>query len=126
MCDKTVSDDFFMLKYFLDRYKTQKISDKAVDNFLPALKFLPEWFLTSKMIKKLDDALFANDYIIFINEDFNNVTFFGGEMSILRVDLYKINLDDVNFDEDDPQTIICIRLMVRVIDTNNANHVKKI
>ena len=47
-------------------------------------------------------------------------------MSIFRIDLYKINLDDINFEEDDPQTIICIRLMVRVIDTNNANHVKKI
>ena len=31
-------------------------------------------------------------------------------MVILSVDV-NINLDDVNFDEDDPETIICVRLM---------------
>ena len=30
---------------------------------------------------------------------------------ILRVDLNNISLDDVNFDEDDPETIIHVRLM---------------
>ena len=28
--------------------------DKAGDDCLAALKFIPDWFLTSKMIKKLD------------------------------------------------------------------------
>ena len=87
-----------MLKYCFDRYKNQQICDKAVNGFLPTLKFVPDWFVTSNMIKKLDDALFANDGIIFINEDSNNVTFFGGEMGILSVDLAKINLDEYNFD----------------------------
>ena len=32
-------------------------------------------------------------------------------MSILRIDLNVINLDDVNFDQDDPETIIHIRLI---------------
>ena len=27
--------------------------DKAVNDFLPALKFVPDWFVTSKMIKTL-------------------------------------------------------------------------
>ena len=63
------------------------------------------------MIKKLDHALFANSNIIFINEVSISVTFFGGEMSILSVYLDKINLDDVNFDEDDPEIIIHTRLM---------------
>ena len=40
---------------------------KAIDIFLPKLKSVPDWFVTSKMIKKLDDALFANDDIILIN-----------------------------------------------------------
>ena len=35
--------------------------DKAVDYFLPVLKFVLDWFFPSNMIKKLDDALFAND-----------------------------------------------------------------
>ena len=43
---KTFSEDSFMLKYCLDRYKTQEIRDKAIDNFLPTLKFVPDWFFT--------------------------------------------------------------------------------
>ena len=31
MRDKVVDKYFFTLKYFLDRYKTHKICDKAVD-----------------------------------------------------------------------------------------------
>ena len=54
MCNKIVSGDAFILKHFLDRYKTQGMRDKAVDAFLPTLKFIPDWYVTS-MIKKLDD-----------------------------------------------------------------------
>ena len=61
-------------KYCLDRQKTQEMCGKAVDAFPPTLKFVPDWFLTRKMIKKLDD-LFSNDDIIFVNEDSNFVTF---------------------------------------------------
>ena len=39
--------------------------DKAVDDFLPILKFVPDLFVTSKMFQKLDDILFANDDIHF-------------------------------------------------------------
>ena len=67
MCDKVVFEDPFMLKYCLDRYRTQEMWDKAFDAFLPALKFVPHCFVTSKMIKKLDDVLFTNDDMIFIN-----------------------------------------------------------
>ena len=45
-----------------------------------------------------------------LNEDSNNLTFFGDEIGILSVDLDKINLDDVNFDEDYPKTSIHVRL----------------
>ena len=79
--------------------------------------------VTSMIIKKLDDALFANDKI-FINEDSNNVTSFGGEMGILRVDLDKINLGDLNFCEDDPQTIIHVRIMAS--HNKYENHIKTI
>ena len=50
MCDKAISEDPFMLVYFPDKYKTQKTFDKAVDNCLAASKFIPDWFVTSKMI----------------------------------------------------------------------------
>ena len=63
------------------------------------------------MIKKLDDDLFCNDDIIFVNEDSNFVTYFSDEMGIRSVDLNNINLDNANFDEDDLETIIHVRLM---------------
>ena len=104
MCYKVISNDPFMLKYCLDWYKTHKICHKAVNHFLSALKFAPDWFVTSKMIKDILNALFSNDYIIFVNEDSNYVTFLGGETGFFSVGLDKINLGNVNFDEDDPET----------------------
>ena len=43
---------------------------------LAVLKLAPDWFVTSKMLEKLDSALHVNDNILFHNEDFNKVTFF--------------------------------------------------
>ena len=43
--------------------------DKAFDAFLPTLIFFPDWFVTFKLIKKLDDVLFSNVDITFINPD---------------------------------------------------------
>ena len=110
MCDKAFSEDPFMLKYCLDRYKTQEMCGKAVDDFLPTLKFVPDCLVTSKMIKKLYDTVFADDDILFFVEDSGNVSFLSDEMGILSVNLDNINLYDGNFYEDDPETIIYVRL----------------
>ena len=85
--------------------------DKVVYDFLPALKFIPDWFVTNKMIKKLHTALYAVDDILFCDEDSGNVMFCCNEMDILSVDLNNINLDDTNYDEDDPETIIHVRFL---------------
>ena len=61
--------------------------DKAVDDCLPALKFVPDWFVTSKMIKKVFTALHADENIVYFNEDSVNVTFCCNEMGILSVNL---------------------------------------
>ena len=53
MCDKSAFKDSFMLKYCHDRYKTQELCDKNVDDFLPAFKFVPDWFVTRKLIETL-------------------------------------------------------------------------
>ena len=87
------------------------MNDKVVDDFLPALKFIPNWFVTSKMIKKLHNTLFTDDGMLFFDGDSVSVTFFGDELGILSVDINNINLDDVSFFEDDPETIIHVRLM---------------
>ena len=46
-----------MLNYCLDSHKSQEISDKAADAFLPTLIFLQVWFATNKMLGKLDDVV---------------------------------------------------------------------
>ena len=40
MCDKAFNKSFLAYFYILDEYKTQQISDKAVDDCLDALKFV--------------------------------------------------------------------------------------
>ena len=39
----------FLVVYCLDKNKSQKVCDEAVDDCLAALKLIPDWFLTSKM-----------------------------------------------------------------------------
>ena len=69
MCDSVISEDPFSIVFFPDKYKTQIMCDEAVDDCLAALKFIPDWIVTNKMLQKLDNALHAND------EDFDKVTF---------------------------------------------------
>ena len=85
--------------------------DKTVDAFLPTLKCAPDWFVTNKKFEKLDDVLFSNDDIVFVIADSDNVIFFSENMGLSTIDLNNINLDDDNFVEDDPETIIHLRLM---------------
>ena len=99
-------------QYIILINKTQKKCDEAVDNYLAALKFFPNYFVTSKILKKFDNTLHANNDILFHNEDFDKVTFIANQINILAVDLEKINLDN-NFDEDD------------VVNLKNAEHLKK-
>ena len=47
----------------------------------------------------------------FFDEDSGNVTFSSDELGVLSIDLNNNNLDDINFDEDDSETIIHVRIM---------------
>ena len=50
--------------------------------------------------------------MLFYNKDFDKVTFIANQRHIFAVDLHEIDLDnDNNFDEDDPDTIIHVRLV---------------
>ena len=49
--------------------------DKAVDDGLAALKFVPDWFDSSKLIKKLCTALYSDKNILYFHEDSSNVIF---------------------------------------------------
>ena len=73
MCDKVVSKELFMLKYCLDRHKTQEMCDKAVGACLPALRLVPDWFIRNKMLEKHDNVAFTNDDI-----DFDDIVIVNG------------------------------------------------
>ena len=95
--------------------------DEAVDECLAELKF----FVTSKMIKKPFTALFADEKILYFNEDSSNVTFCCNQMGILSVNLNNINLDDTNYQEDDSDTIVLIRLLAWHIKSEKRKALKK-
>ena len=57
-----------------------KMCDEAVDDFLPSLNFIRDWFVTNKMIKKLFTALYADVNILYFDEDSGNVLFNVDEM----------------------------------------------
>ena len=124
MCERIISDEpFFSIGYVPDN--TQQICDKAVDDCLVALEFVPDWFIRSKMIKILFTALYADENIFYFNEDSGHAIVDCNEMGILNIDLYNINLDDTNYDEDDPDTIILIRLLVWHIKFEKGKALKK-
>ena len=76
------------------------------------------------MIKKLYTALYADDGLLFFDEDSGDLTFCCDQTSILSVNLSNINLDN-NFDEDDPDTIILTRLLTWHIKSNKRKALKK-
>ena len=109
MHHRVVSEDLFLVVYCPVKYKTQIICDKAVDDFLATLNLITDWFVTTKMIKELCTALYADENIFYFNEDFVTVVFF--KMDIFDIDHNSINLDN-NFDKHDPDTIFLIRILV--------------
>ena len=63
------------------------------------------------MIERLLNALYVDDNVLYLDEDSGNVIFSCNKMGVLGIDLNNINLDDTNYDEGFPQTIIRIRLL---------------
>ena len=61
LCDKVVSEDPFTLKYCPDKCKMQVMHDKAFDSCFVSSKFVPDWFVTNKMIEKLDSVIFYDN-----------------------------------------------------------------
>ena len=84
--------------------------DKPVDGSIATFKLIPDWFVTTEMIKKLFTSLYADKNILCFDEGSSNVVFDWKGMGILNIDFNKISLDD-KFDEDDPDTNILSRLL---------------
>ena len=65
MSGKVVSEDPFLIVYCPDKYKTQRMCDEAVDDSLATFRLIPDWFVTSKIIKELYTALYADENILY-------------------------------------------------------------
>ena len=126
MGDRVVSEDLFLTVYCPDKYITQIICDKAVDDSLVILKLILDWFVTSIMIKELFTALYADENILYFDEDFGNAVFSCNETGILNIDLNNNNNPDNNFDEDDPDAIIHIRLLAWDIKFQKCKALKEL
>ena len=61
--------------------------DQAVYDYLAALKHILDRFVTSKMVEDLYTELYADENILYFNEDYGNVAFSCNEKSILNIDL---------------------------------------
>ena len=110
---KNMSQNCFQRSFYgkILWWKAQKTCDEDFNDSHSALSFAPDWFVTNKMIRELHEALFANYDILFFDEDFGNITLFANKMDILSTDLDKIDLDGVDFDEEDPETIFHVRIL---------------
>ena len=127
LSDKIISEETFTLKYCNNKYKIQKICGKVVDSNLLASKFVPDWFVTSKMIEKFNSAVFSNDDIDFGDLDSDFVTFFSNDIGLNSIIFDNINLDDDNyFDDFIQKLLIMFVLWLGIIDISNAKHLKKI
>ena len=100
--------------------------DKTVDVCLAALKFVPDWFVISKMIKKLFTDLYADKNILYFDEDFGNFLFNCNEMGIFNTDLNCINLNDNHFDEDILVLLFMSEFCFGILNLKNTKQLKKL
>ena len=49
-----------------DKSETQKMYDQTVDFYLITSKFVPDWFVTNKMLEKLVNSIFSNSIYPFM------------------------------------------------------------
>ena len=89
----------------------KKKCEKTIDSYLQALIFIHEWFVTSKMIEKLDNAVFSKDDKVFGDIDSFIVTFFSNDIGLNIINLRNNNLEGDNFDDCDPNNINHVRIM---------------
>ena len=113
-----------MLKYCPDKYKTQKMWDKAVDSYLITLKFVPDWSVTNKILEKLDNFLFSKANILFHDVDFNIITFLSNYMGFNTIGL-NIKTLTIILMKMIQKLLIMLDLWLGVTDLNNAKYIKK-
>ena len=68
--------------------------------------------------------MYADKNILYFNKDSDNVLFNCNGVGILNIDLNNIDLDYTNYKEDNPDTIILIRLLVGILNLKHAINLK--
>ena len=68
--------------------------------------------------------MYADDGVLVCHEDSGDVTFYGNKMSTLSVNLHNINLN-TNFDEDDFNAIIFVRILACQSEFKKRKALKK-
>ena len=66
----------------MDINSKQKL-DEAVDDRLTVKTFFPDWFVTSKMLEKFNDALLPNNSILFLMKILLKLYFLATEMGVI-------------------------------------------
>ena len=87
------------------------MGDKAVYACLLQLRCVADWLATNKILENRDNVLLPNDDIDLDDIDSDTGTFCSVGTGLNTIDLNNINLGNEKFDEDDPETVIHIRLM---------------
>ena len=77
------------------------------------------------MIKVLFTALYTDENIFYFNEDSSNVVFNCNGMGILNIDFNNTNLDDTNYDEDDPILFFLPDFCLGILNLKNTKHLNE-
>ena len=129
MFDRVVSKNPFMLVYC--HSKTQKICNEAVDGCAKALKFIPDWFVTMKMLEMFHEMLeifhHTNDEIIIFDEDLAKSHILLMELVLLMLMLTKLTLSMINiFMKMVLNLLFLSDFWIDVINLKTIKHLKKI
>ena len=68
--------------------------------------------------------IYADEDILYFNEDSVNFVFSCNEMDILNIDLNNINLDNI-YDEDDPELLLLSDFWLGILNLENVKHLKR-
>ena len=118
-------EDPFILLYCVNRYKTSKRCDEAVEDCLSALKFVPDWFVTNKMLRKLHEGFFTNYDILSFDEDFGNIEILVIKWVFFLKILIKLILMMLIFMKMTLKLLFISDYCLVVISLKNAKHIKK-
>ena len=77
------------------------------------------------MLRVIFTDLYADENILYFNEDSRNVAFNYNETSIRNIDLNCIKLDGNNFDKDDPEIIIMSGFWQGILNLKKRKAFKK-